>query len=157
MIHRKKSKFSKAVNLLCLVILIGTILFLVVSWGNIPDRIPGHYNAAGEVDRVGGKGEIIMIPVMEIILYGLITLVEQFPQVWNTGVKPTKENEKWIYSATGNLIAAAKIVMVTELSYITIATVRMQSLGKWFLPVSLAAIAVPFVCYMVYILRKGKK
>lgn len=157
MMYRTKTKFSKVLNLLSLVILVGTVLFLIVSWKSIPDQIPGHYNAAGEVDRVGGKGEILLLPVIEIILYGLITLVAQFPQVWNTGVKPTQENEGWIYPATGNLIAAMKLTVVAELSYITIATVRIQSLGKWFLPVSLAVVAIPFVIYTVYILIKRKK
>lgn len=39
-----------AVLLICV---LGTVIFLILS----PDRIPVHYNFAGEVDRIGSKYE----------------------------------------------------------------------------------------------------
>ena len=75
-----------------LLVIIGTTFYLIAGWNSFPDRIPVHYNAAGEIDRWGGKGELIFLFVMTWILYIGITLIQRFPQIWNTGVQVTQEN-----------------------------------------------------------------
>lgn len=34
-----------------LLVIIGTTFYLIAGWNSFPDRIPVHYNAAGEIDR----------------------------------------------------------------------------------------------------------
>ena len=77
------------VSLLCL---IGVVVYLMVMWSRIPNQIPAHFNAAGEVNRWGSKSELIVLPIISWVLYGFITLVERYPQIWNTGVTVTEEN-----------------------------------------------------------------
>ena len=69
------------VSLSCLV---GVSLYLILAWSTIPAQIPAHYNAAGEVNRWGSKSELIVLPIISVLLYGLITLIEHYPQGWNT-------------------------------------------------------------------------
>jgi uncharacterized membrane protein len=43
------------------------------SWPTAPDRIPVHWNAAGEVDRYGGRFEgIVLLPLIGLGLYLLL-------------------------------------------------------------------------------------
>ena len=39
-----------AAEVLCLALLLGTIVFLVIFWKNIPDSIPNHFDGLGRVD-----------------------------------------------------------------------------------------------------------
>ena len=54
---------KKLYHILLIVLLIcvtGTVLFLILS----PDRVPMHFNAAGEPDRIGSKYENVMWPLL---------------------------------------------------------------------------------------------
>ena len=31
-------------------IFLASIFYIIVTWGKLPDEIPGHFNGAGEVD-----------------------------------------------------------------------------------------------------------
>jgi uncharacterized membrane protein len=57
----KKTAWDWITEALSLALVLGTILYLIVMWKSIPDTIPAHYNAAGEVNRWGGKSELLML------------------------------------------------------------------------------------------------
>ena len=57
----------------CLAVLAGMFLGLLIFWGRIPDQIPGHYNAAGEIDRWGSKLELLILPVVSVFVYLFIS------------------------------------------------------------------------------------
>ena len=71
-----------AVLLICV---IGTVIFLILS----PDRIPVHYNFAGEVDRIGSKYEDLIWPGFAIGLGTFFLLMARVPRK-----KGEKTNEK---------------------------------------------------------------
>ena len=110
--------------------LVGVAVYLILAWKTIPDQIPGHYNAAGEIDRWGDKSELILLPIVSWLMYGLITLVERFPQVWNTGVRITEENRTEVYRLLKSLIAVVKMFVLLMFGSLTV----ISSLG-WNLPV----------------------
>ena len=61
---------KKLYAVLCAVLLtcvIGTVVFLILS----PDRIPAHYNFAGEVDRIGSKYENLLFPGLVVVMAAL--------------------------------------------------------------------------------------
>lgn len=41
---------------------LGSLVFLGFVWGELPDEVPAHYNASGEVDRWGSKYELFILP-----------------------------------------------------------------------------------------------
>ena len=45
----KKTRFDVLLNVLCLIQLIGMILFLLIYWPHIPQQIPMHYDLAGNI------------------------------------------------------------------------------------------------------------
>lgn len=51
-------------------------LYIAYIWDELPDRIPMHWNAAGEIDRYGDKSEMWMLPFMlPVLAYVLMTVV----------------------------------------------------------------------------------
>lgn len=54
-------------EILLFFVLIAPLVYLGVLFPTLPDRIPMHYNAAGEIDRYGNKAEI-WLPVLLVSL-----------------------------------------------------------------------------------------
>lgn len=134
---RQKTLYAKVTNILCLVMLIGTFAGLIFFWNQIPDQIPGHFDGAGNIDRWGDKSELWITPVMSLILYAGISVLENFPGVWNTGVKVTPENHDRVYGTLQNMISTEKLVMVSLFTCVTASSAFVMPLPVWFLPVTL--------------------
>lgn len=49
-------------------------IYLAYIYGGLPAEVPMHYNASGEVDRMGSKSELWMIPFLLPLLTYLILL-----------------------------------------------------------------------------------
>jgi len=63
-------KINYRVELPQLLLITGMFVVAAVTWSVVPDRIPVHWNLAGEVDRYGGKFEaLLVIPLMTLALY----------------------------------------------------------------------------------------
>lgn len=78
-------KLYSALYAVLLICVIGTVIFLILS----PDRIPVHYNFAGEVDRIGSKYENLIWPGFAIGLGVFFLLMARIPRK-----KGEKTNEK---------------------------------------------------------------
>ena len=104
----KKNMYNIILEIICLVLLIGVWIYLFFNWNKIPDEIPGHYNAMGQVDRMGSKWELLVLPVIGWLMYLGMSMVEMFPQIWNTGVTVTEENKERIYRILKNMISTVK-------------------------------------------------
>lgn len=102
---------------------ITTILLLAVSaygWIQIPtgDRIPIHWNLAGEVDRTTGKAEgLLLFPAISLVVFFLLSLVPK--------IEPRKLNidqSAKAYLATGFvfggiLLLLQILIVLTALGY----------------------------------------
>jgi len=78
-------KLYSALYAVLLICVIGTVIFLILS----PDRIPVHYNFAGEVDRIWSKYENLIWPGFAIGLGVFFLLMARIPRK-----KGEKTNEK---------------------------------------------------------------
>lgn len=152
----KRSKFNRIMDALCLILLAGVILYLIIAWNSIPDRIPGHYNAAGEVDRIGSKKELIITPIVGWIIFIGVSLIERFPQVWNTGVTVTEENRERVYRAIWNMLSTLKLIMVLDFAFLTINSSLSKPLPVWFTPVFLILVFGALIFYIVKVIKAGK-
>lgn len=149
----KKSRYDVVINLFCLLLLVGIVAILIVNWSNIPDKIPGHYNAVGEVDRWGNKEELLILPIIGWILYIGITVLEQFPQIWNTGVKVTEQNATRIYRILKNMVGTIKLLMVFVFVFLTANSAFAKALPDWFLPTFLVLIFGSMIFFIVKLIR----
>ncbi|MGE5619135.1 MAG: SdpI family protein [Sphingomonadaceae bacterium] len=67
------------------IIIAGMILLAAAVWPTAPDSYPVHWNWAGQVDRYGGKAEVLLgFPLGTLALYLLLLLVPR--------VDPHREN-----------------------------------------------------------------
>ena len=149
----KKTRFDVLLNVLCLIQLIGMILFLLIYWPHIPQQIPMHYDLAGNISRWGSRKELIIFPVMAWITYLPITLVEHFPEVWNTGVQVTEHNRTLVYSALFHMFSSLKFLITCLYTYSILQTALMLELPSWFL-FAIGALLCCDIGYWMYRLWK---
>jgi len=138
------------VSLLCLV---GVVVYLILAWNTIPDKIPGHYNAAGEVNRWGNKSKLIMLPIISWVTYGLITLIERFPQIWNTGVRVTEENRAAVYRLLKSMIAVVKMFVLLMFASLTVLSSLSLNLPMWYVLAFLVALFGTIAYFIVRLTR----
>jgi len=123
-LHLPKTKFEKIVNSIGLFIYGATILFLIVNWGNIPDKVPGHFNAAGEVDRWGSKYELITLPIIALLLFVIMSLVEKIPHLHNYPDRLNESNVVQFYTHSRKLLNLVKNILLVMFSSLSIQIVR---------------------------------
>ena len=152
----KNSLADIIMEVLGLVMLIGTPLYLVIRWPSIPDKLPMHYNFAGEIDRWGGKGEILFLVVMVWILYLMISLVEHFPSVWNTGVQVTLENRMRVYRTLKYMVKTLKLAMTLVFTFLIFNTVAGTPRPGWFTVVYVILIIGDLAFWLIRLYRVRK-
>jgi hypothetical protein len=115
-------------------------IFLGLTWQDIPDQVPGHYNAQGEIDRWTGKGELLITPIVGWLLFIGVTVIELFPKLWNTGVTVTEENWPRVYRVIKNMMGTMKLQLSSIFVFLTINSALQNELPSWFLPVVLIVV-----------------
>ncbi|MEG2799969.1 MAG: DUF1648 domain-containing protein [Erysipelotrichaceae bacterium] len=149
----KSNRLDIFKNILSVIFLVSVFCYLLFNWGNFPEQIPGHYNAAGVIDRWGSKVELLAFPIVAFILYLLITLIERFPQIWNTGVNVNEENKARVYATLKSMIVTVKLITVVLFCYLFVMQSTATSLPSWFLPLFLILEFGSIAFYIVKLIR----
>ena len=144
-----KKVINRILNILCLIVLIGINIYLIIRWNAMPKLIPTHYDFAGNVDSYGSKGSVLMMPIVSWVWYILITVLEMFPALWNTGVKVTEENKFRVYAILRLMLDIIKFIMVVSFAYTTICSVEFMPLGAWFTFVEMGTIFLTIILCLV--------
>jgi uncharacterized membrane protein len=138
-------------------LIVGMVLFLVLNWNSFPDRIPKHFNATGQVDSWGGKGELLFLPILGIGLYLLITVLTFFPSIWNMNISYKEENKVAVYQTIKTMMLVLKVILAGVFLYISYYMALAQSMPGYFLPVVLAAIFAPMLFFILHARKVGNK
>ena len=153
----KYTKFQIALEIVGFLLLVGMLVFVYTQWNQIPQQVPMHYNAMGEIDSWGSKSGILFLPVISVLLYAFITLVSFFPQIWNVPVQITDENKEIVYLSTKDLLILMKVEVLASFFYINYHTVTAQPLAIAFLPVFMIVIFGTIIFFVRRIIRLGKR
>jgi uncharacterized membrane protein len=131
----KYTKFQITMEIVGLLLIIGMIIFVCMQWNQLPDKIPGHYNAVGEVDRWGSKGEIIALPIVAALLYLLLTTLSFLPKTWGLPVRITELNREKLYECTRSLLISIKVELIGIFFYLAYSMATSQSISTGFIPI----------------------
>lgn len=139
------------------------IMFLIILpiyfYNDLPQQIPKHFSAAGQVDSYGNRGVIWLLPVVGLILYVGMTIFNKFPFAFNYPVKVTSENAKRLYTLGTRTIRLLKAIMVLSFSFlnyrtIKIALCRTTGIGKLFLPAFLILVLAYIGIMIIKMIKK---
>ncbi len=151
-----KSKTEKIVNILSFLMILFTFIYIIVIWDTLPDRVPSHFNATGEADRFGGKGSVLILPIIGSFLFLLLYLLNQFPYAHSFPVKVTEENAERLYKTSRLFMSILNfeiVFFITIGAYKTIqASLGESGLGVWYLPAVLITLftTIGLLIYRLY-------
>ncbi|SDP47018.1 Protein of unknown function [Litchfieldia salsa] len=129
---------------------LGSLIFLLYNWNELPDKVPAHYNALGEVDRWGSKMELLILPIVAAFMAIFVQILEKFPESHNYPERLNKENAKALYLLSRKMINSIKNICLMIFSLILIESVSIalgwgNELGGWFLPIAILSTLIPIV------------
>lgn len=147
-------------NLITLLFFVGSVIYLIMIWPSLPNEVPAHYNAAGEVDRWGEKWEMSILSIVGAGLWTGITILEKYPHLYNY-LNLTKDNVRSQYLNARQMLNVIKNIITLFLAYITWKAVQValgydESLGSWFMLVFLLFLFVPMGYFIIRSLRLSK-
>ena len=63
---------------------LGMLIFVIVKYPSLPDTLPSHFNARGEIDGWSAKAAAAFFPpIVGFIMLVIIVPVSFFPKLWN--------------------------------------------------------------------------
>lgn len=101
------------------------VLAVVRAWPDLPARVPTHFGLSGQPDGWGGRGTILLLPVISVVLYIVLSAVQRIPASWyNYPVAITGENRERQVRLARSLVSWLKAGLAAMLAHLTIATLR---------------------------------
>jgi|SRR5699024_3641641 len=133
---------------------IASIIFLIIIWTRLPEEVPAHYNAFGEVDRWGSKWELLALPGVGAFILLLMQTFERFPEVHNYPKRFNKSNAAQFYLNSRKLINQLKNICLIIFSLILFESVSIaigwgNGFGKLFIPITIICLLIPIVIMMI--------
>ncbi|OES43887.1 DUF1648 domain-containing protein [Domibacillus iocasae] len=105
---------------------ISSVVFLLIIWDQLPDKVPGHYNALGEVDRWGAKTELLLLPGIGAFIIILMQVLEKFPKMHNYPERFNESNAEQFYLHSRKLVNQLKNICLLLFS-----VVLFESVSIW--------------------------
>lgn len=137
---------------------IGSIILLIIIWSKLPQEVPVHYNALGEVDRWGSKLELLILPIIGAFLLLMMQALEKYPEIHNYPKRLTEENAEQFYLNSRKMMNQLKNICLIVFSFITFESISIalewgNGFGVWSLPLLIIGAGIPIV---IGIVRQSK-
>ena len=144
------SLYQRIAGILAPVLLLGSIAYILILWHKLPEQIPTHYNFAGEIDGYGGRGTLLLMPIIGLVMDLSLALVCRFPQSWNTGVRVTVLNRTRVYRLVRDLMADLRLSMAVLFAGFGIYQASLpEHFGVWFGPAVGLLVILPLLrCFL---------
>jgi uncharacterized membrane protein len=111
-LHLPRTQFEMVLEMLTA---LGIITILAITaWGyfTLPAIIPTHYNLSGAPNAYGGKGSLLVMPIIAICLTVLLTFLTRYPHRYNYPWPITAENAPRQYALARLLLRALTFELV---------------------------------------------
>lgn len=117
----------------------------------LPENIPIHFNANGDVDRIANKSYFIVLPLIGIVIYFLI----YFTRIYLTSIQKLNNGSNVIESKSNFLIfsllqiSVLLVFIIIIVSTYLISKNTIHNLGSWFLPFTIMILCLPTFFYLI--------
>ncbi len=149
------------IDLIVLAILLAMWGYVIVSYAELPDIIPSHFNAQGEVDAYSGRNSIwVLMLVSTVVAVGMYVLTK-YPHIHNYMEEITEENAPRNYKMSCRLLRFVNLFTILIMLYVVYSVIEKSAgndiiLESSFMYIVIAfSIVMPLILY-VYMLKKKK-
>ncbi|HKJ40680.1 MAG TPA: DUF1648 domain-containing protein [Sunxiuqinia sp.] len=152
----KLKKTDYALEIIGIIGIISLIALPIYFFKQLPpDHIPKHFNSLGKADLFGGRALLWILPIIGIVLYIGMTLMNKFSFAFNYPPKKEKhEHAEKMYAIGKRTVRLLKVIIILSLSFLNYKLIEIgmhqtQNLGEFFLPLVLV-ILFAFLTAMIY-------
>lgn len=150
MIEIEKTRSEWIWDIIGFLFFIGSIIFLLSVWNTLPDQVPTHFNAAGEVDHMGSKWQLLILPGIGIGIALFMKFVEKHPEIHNYPARLNESNAEQFYLQSRKIVNQLKNMILIIFTLILFESVSIAlgwggGFGEWFLPITIVGLGVPIV------------
>lgn len=153
----RNTRLQNILEIAGIALLAGLLVYTFVQWSVLPDRIPAHWNGAGQADRIGSKNELFIVPAFTIVMYAFLTAISRLSRFWSLPATATEENRAYLYSATRTIIIVSKLCVEVVFFLITVFIASQRVAWIWFDCVPVAVLLVFIVLYNRHVAKKANK
>ncbi len=138
-----------------------SIAALALQWGivalafpDLPDRVPKHFDAAGEADAWGPRMMVWFLPVINVAVYGLLGFVSRRPHLSNLPIEVTARNQDRIFRLVRFQTVWLKAFITGMFAYMSWRTIAKAQgsavgLGSAFLPITVVGVGIVLAWFYV--------
>ena len=108
-INIQKSIYDVMANALCVLIIIGSGIYLALTWGGRAAKVADN-GWEGAAAFWGGNWGALSFIAFAMVLLAVLSIAEHFPNTWSTGVTITEKNRLRVYRAMLILFSTVKLV-----------------------------------------------
>jgi len=136
-------------------------ILIIIHWvmvlyfyPKLPESIPIHFNAHGEVDGYGSPNTLFDLPIISTITIVGMSILCRFPHIFNFPMQITPENIERQYKNAIRLLRVLNLLIATLFVCITYEVIAVATnkhfveIG-WIMPVILVLIFVTLIVYFV--------
>ncbi len=150
----EKDTLDVFIEVIGLAFVIIMVVLPSIQYSSLPDEIPTHFGANGEADNYGDKGMIWLLPIIGVLMFIGMFMLNKYPHIFNYPSKITEENARRQYTNATKLIRILNTVIALVFAYITYSTInvangKQSGLGTYFLIVFLVLIFVPIIYFII--------
>jgi uncharacterized membrane protein len=134
------------------------LAYAVYIWPHLPATVPTHFGIAGQPDAWGSRASLLALPIMTVVFFLALTLLERIPERYNYPIEVTAANAARVYVLGRRLVLSVKLILVLAFGLIfrtsaDVALGKTTGLPGWFLPALLGSTAGVIVVSLVRMSR----
>ncbi|WP_460218122.1 DUF1648 domain-containing protein [Psychroserpens sp. MEBiC05023] len=125
-------------DLISITLLILMLAYVIMSYADLPETIPSHFNGKGEVDGYSDKSMLWLLPGLGIVMYIGLFILNKYPHIHNYMVNITEDNALKNYRFSTRIVRITNVFVVALFSFISYSMIQGAKhehfeLGNWFL------------------------
>lgn len=149
-------------NSLILIMIVVSLIYSIMSYSSLPDRIPIHFNLQGEADRWGHPGFIFIIQFISLPTCLIVYVLSRFPHMHNyMGITVTEHNALPLYTLSRLFLTILNFQIVILHSYLTWEMIQLATgkitFGNWSLYLLIGAPIITVIIFTVKIYKFKQK
>ncbi|WP_299339371.1 DUF1648 domain-containing protein [uncultured Psychroserpens sp.] len=143
------------VDLLSVTLLVLMIIYTLISYSELPEIIPSHFNGKGEVDGHSNKLFLWMLPAFGLITFIGLFILNKYPHLHNYMVNITEENALKNYRFSTRILRFTNLFVILIFAFINYAIIESANgshfkLGSWFMPTVIGISVILPVFILIY-------
>ena len=148
-------------DLISATLLVLLIAYTVISYSELPDTIPSHFNAKGEADGYSEKVMLWMLPALGVVLFFGLYIINKFPHKHNYMVNITEENALKNYRLSTRIVRFTNLFIMFIFGIITYSIVESangnnSNMDSWILPLIIGISILLPIAILIYQKKMNK-